>query len=102
SQDIGFYAGVIKSRSSRGNPLIELHNTVDRSYLGGRKRDPHAVPQAIEVASSVFGFSEIDARGHMQEIADRSPAVLGSLEAGHISIRSIIDRLDCSFGDCDT
>jgi hypothetical protein len=45
------------------------------------------------------------ARGRRRRLSrggDRRPAVLGSPEAGYISIRSIIDRLDCSFGDCDT
>ncbi|MBW5438461.1 hypothetical protein FXB41_27975 [Bradyrhizobium canariense] len=56
-----FYAGVVKSRSRWGDTLIKLHDALNRAQPAFRERDPHAVPQAIEVASSISRSPKIDA-----------------------------------------
>jgi len=61
----------------------------------------HVVPQAIEVALVVALFAKLDARGHVQEIADRRPAILGAFETRHIGFGRVVDRFDRAFRDCD-
>ena len=48
----------------------------------------HVLHEPIEIAPAFRFFAEVDARGHMQEIADRRPAIFDPLKARHITPRS--------------
>jgi hypothetical protein len=58
-----------------------------------------APPQPVEVAAVIAILAELDARGHVQQGADRRAAVFAALQARHILLRQVIDRADRAFGD---
>ena len=100
AEHVGFDAGVEEPRARRRDPPIELRDAADGAFVGA-KCQHHVDPQPIEVASVVLILSELDAGGHMQQVADRRPAIFGALESRHIGLRRIVDRFDRAFGNGD-
>ena len=102
AENVGLDARVAVSRPRRSDPAIELRDARDRP-LGGAEDRPrhHVAPKPVEVAAAVPLLAEVDAGGHVQEVADRRRPVFAAAKARHVSLGRIRDRLDRALGHGD-